>query len=353
MKRVGILFILCSLLMLCGCQGSIYNNYRDLESLRPVQTLGIDGSSGSVTVSVAAGESQSDGLPAVLCQSADSIEAALVQLQNAFAQAQPYYAHVQYLLFGSEAAEQGMGHWLEWVERSPELRLDASVFVVRESAAELILSAAGEQGGTSEKLSSLYSELRTLGEGTAVSVRELAASLADDGTALCSAIRCADESDRIRFDSSAAVVPDGFAVFRDGALAGFIEQDDAAGLLLLLNKPDGARVTLEDESGFVAAVRLGEGRTNLELDGGVAAVRCEVEAVVMESEGAVDAQTVCSLLSEALRGQIDRVLALETSLGCDFLDLLDAREGTPAEFSVSVEVQLDHSYGRRVQEGQA
>lgn len=347
MRRLGILFIICAMLLCGGCQGSIYSNYRDVERLQPVQTLGIDAQNGSVCVAVAAGEGQGEGIPAVLRQSAESVETALVQLQNAFPEAQPYYAHVQYILFGSQAAEQGMGQWLEWIERSPKMRLDALAFIVRGEAGDLILSAATQGGGTAEKLESLDFELRTLGEGMAVSVRSLASALAQEGTGLCGAIQCADESGSIRFDDSASIQPAGFAVFRDGALCAFIEQQDAPAVLLLLGQPQGARIPL----GGGVTMRLGSGRTRVSFNGATAHIACEVEAVIVEAADMTDVDALGERLGAQLAEQIERVMALEASLGCDFLGLLDGRSPEAFAMDVSVDVHAEHSYGLRPQEG--
>lgn len=353
MKRLGILFILFAFASLAGgCQGSIYSNYRDVERLRPVQTLGIDASAGTVTVAVAAGEGQGEAPPSVLKQSAESVEAALVQLQNAFPEAQPYYAHVQYILLGSEAATAGMDAWLDWIERSPSLRLDAAIYIVRGSASELMLSAAAEHGGTSEKLASLDSELRELGEGVVVSVRSLAAALAANGTGLCSAVEAVDEADDIRFDDSAAIQPAGFAVFQNGALCAFIEQDDAAGVLLLLGQTGGARLTVKTDSG-IAAVRLGCASTNVEFAEGRAAVHCDVEAVLVEAAASPDIDALNAAIAAALTEQAERVVALEASLGCDFLDILQGHDPAALDFSVSVTVRAEHGYGLRPQEDTA
>lgn len=349
MKRLGVLFIICAMLLSSGCQGSIYDNYRDVERLQPVQTLGIDASGGTVTVAVAAGEGQGEGIPAVLRQSADSVETALTELQNAFPEAQPYYAHVQYILFGSEAAEQGMEPWLEWIERNPKMRLDALAFIVRGEASELILATATEHGGTAEKLESLDFELRTLGEGMAFSVRTLASSLAADGTGLCGAIRCVSEGEDIRFDDSASIQPAGFAVFRAGALGAFIEQEDAAAVLLLLGQPQGARIALEDG----VTMRLGSGNTRVAFDGGTARIDCEVEAVAVETDGDSDIDALGDRLGAHLAAQVKRVLALEGELDCDFLDLFDGRDPSALAMEVSVDVRAEHSYGLRPQEGSA
>lgn len=353
MKRILLILILPLLLLCAGCQDSIYANYRDVEHLRPVQMLGFDADpdSGAVIVSVSAGEGRPEKSPAVLSQAGGSIETALVQLQNAFPEAQPYYAHVQFVLFGRAAAEQGMRPWLEWIERNPKMRLDPAAFVVRDSAAELILSSAAENGGTTQKMTSLNSELHTLGEGYAFLIRSLAATLADNGSGLCGAIRCADKSGAIRFDDSASILPAGFAVFRDERLCTFIEEEDAPAVLLLLSRPEGARVELDAGDDGRVTVALGAGHTKIDLDGAAARVDCSVEASLLETDGgAPDMETVTALLSERLTRQTEGILALEHSLGCDFLGLTDGRDPAALDFSVSVTVQPERSYGLRQRE---
>lgn len=354
--RRGLLMLLPLLFLCGGCQDSIYANYRDIEQLRPVQTLGLDADAdtGAVTVSVSAGEGRDEKAPAVLCQTGGSIETALVQLQNAFPEAQPYYAHVQFILFGREAAAQGMEAWLDWLERSPRMRLDSTAFVVRDEAAALILSAASETGGTGQKLTSLTAELQALGEGYAFSVRTLAATLAEGGSGLCGAIRCADESGTIRFDDGASILPAGFAVFRNGRLCRFIEQEDAAAVLLLLDRPDGARVELDDGEDGRMTVALGAGHTKVSYDGTLAKVTCRVEASLLETDGGPpDMERVAALLGDKLTQRVGAILALERSLGCDFLGLAGGRDPAALDFSVSVEVQPERSYGLRSPEVKA
>lgn len=64
MKRyISILIIISSLLSLSGC-GGIHTNYREIQQLMVVQTMGLDREKGSVRVSMAAAaEASGNGPP--------------------------------------------------------------------------------------------------------------------------------------------------------------------------------------------------------------------------------------------------------------------------------------------------
>ena len=95
--------------MLCsGCStGAISSNYRPVEDLELIQTIGVDRAPEGVCLSAATGKAGEGEAPKRMTQSGVSMLAALDQLQDRTPSAELFYAQTSYLLLGEEAAAAG------------------------------------------------------------------------------------------------------------------------------------------------------------------------------------------------------------------------------------------------------
>ena len=352
MKKWCIVFLAVLMLSQSGCRGSIYSIYRDVERLRPIQTMGLDVQGGRVVMS-AAGIEPSGTAPFALCESGSSISQALVHLQNSFPEAEPYYAHVEYFLLGWEAAEQGILPWLEWLERNPQMRLDTGIFVVDGTAAALILNATGSQVGTTERMESLAQELKSLGEGHLYTVRQLASSLAERGAGLCGLLRLADHQAIVKNGDSGSILPSGFAVFREDQMVEIIGEEEAPGLLLFLGKPQGARIEIESENAGLVTLMLDSGRAEASCKDGVVEIQAELYASILELEGRTDPDL--DQLNQALAREVCRwivgLVERAQRLDCDYLGLCDGDSPAGLEFHIRAAADVERSYDLREAEG--
>lgn len=161
-------------------------------------------------------------------------------------------------------------------------------------------------------------------------------------------------------------------MIRDGALAGFIEQEDVAALDLLggargvhdfvVTDAEGQRVTLQTAPGRADVVPL-RGETG-ELRGAEIAVALSASVAEIDGRGALSSGEYADALSALLEREILRragnLVQLEKTLGADFLGLGErialrssARERTLDEESgvnfaslplrLSVSVSISHS----------
>lgn len=354
MKKWSVLLLAALMLCQSGCRGSIYSIYRDVERLRPIQTMGLDVQDGCIVMS-AAGIEPSGTAPFALCESGSSISQALVHLQNSFPEAEPYYAHVEYFLLGREAAEQGILSWLEWLERNPQMRLDTGIFVVDGSAAELVLNATGSQVGTTERMESLAQELKSLGEGHLYTVRQLASDLAERGAGLCGLIRVMDQQEIVKNEDSSSVLPAGFAVFKEDRMVEIIGEEEVPGVLLFLGKPQGARIEIQSENAGMVTLLLDSGRADTSYKDGVVEIRAELYASIIELEGSTDPdlpQLNQALAQEACRwicGLVERAQRLD----CDYLGITNGDSPAGLEFRIQVAADVERSYDLREAEGRA
>ena len=80
MKRgLSLLIIICMLLSLSGCSG-IYSNFRELERLLVIQTMGIDFAEEGVGISLASGANSDGSSPVRLFSTGVSITSAIAHI---------------------------------------------------------------------------------------------------------------------------------------------------------------------------------------------------------------------------------------------------------------------------------
>ena len=343
----------------CGLGRGIYSNYRAVEDLLLVQTLGVD--AGPV-LSAATGRPQG-GAPTILRHAAASIPQGMDVLQQRTPKGQLYFAHTRYFVLGEAFAAEGVGPVLDFVERDTLTRMGASLFVVRGGTAEALITGAGEDWDVGDVLATVRQETETHGDSHVFDVRETAVALSEYGAALVCALRLTDTGGSVfGLSEGVAAVPDGYGILRDGALVGFLDGGQARAASLMR----GVLGTVTQELPF------GDGRVTVELrcampeirlDGAVLSVRAMPTAVLVGADTAASVTDPAALaaltaaIDRSLTDELTRLLARVQAEGSDFLSLGRAlrRQGIdPAalpedwlssmEARVTVETVLRHSY---------
>jgi len=365
MSRVLPIIIIVSLLLAgCGLSGGIYANYHAVGDLRLVRTLGVDGDDRSVTLTAVVSAAAADEPPSVLRGSGGSIPAALDALQDRAREGLLYFAHAQFIVLGADYAARGIASLLDYVERDMHMRLGTALLLLREgSAADLLESACAAGADLNDDLSALRRAAEQRGDVRVGTFRETAVALSERGAALVCAIRTAA-------DRGVSVVPAGYGVLRDGALAGFLPDGEAKAASMLraplggvpVRVPDGAggTVTLEVRGGAVS-----EAQWRADGTPGPLRVRANLTAAVAELSGdgtALSDPAAAERLSAALCARtcesLRDVLVRSQALDADFLGLgqaLRLRNGTAfaalpdgwlqdLTFDVSAQAEIVHSH---------
>ena len=105
MKRyISLLIIISSLLGLPGC-GGIHTNYREIQQLLVVQTLGLDREEGSVRISMAAAAKASGAGPRRMSASGGTVSTAIDRAYDLSYEEDIFFSHVNHILVGQDAAE--------------------------------------------------------------------------------------------------------------------------------------------------------------------------------------------------------------------------------------------------------
>lgn len=325
MKRMILIPYIIVLTLLSGCSQSLLSSHREMEHLRPIQTISLDRAGDGVVMGVSSGIGPNGSAPLVMKREGSGIEAAIVSLQSFSPEDELFYAHVQYILIGDSMTQGSILPLLDWVERSPSMRMDTSLLLVRGSAADALTGAAGETTDITERLFSLEREERARGQHI-YSLREVAASLLERGSALCLAVESVPSEDVIftKSEKAAAVVPLGYAVLRDGEEAAYLTAEETMGSELLEGSVNGARAVVD---GAVLEI-FSDGASVAGLwdkDGSLRGIfiRCGLQAGVLEREDGADAdsESLAAAFSEAAENWLAAAVARSQALGCDYLDL--------------------------------
>lgn len=328
MKRFILLLYIITLTLVSGCTGGLHSSRRDMERLRPIQTISLDSAEDGVVMGVSSGIGPEGSPPLVMKCSASGIESAISRLQSYSPEDELFYAHVRYILLGESMADRSVLPLLDWVERSPAMRMDTAMILVRGSAADALTNATGETTDITERLASLEREESARGQHI-YSLREIAASLLERGSALCLTVRSVPSEGVIFTESeiSAAIVPEGYAVLRDGVQAEFLTADETMGSELLEGGVNGALAVIDGNvldisSPGAEAVGLWD------EDGALTGIliRCTLQGGVLEREegGQTDMETLEKDFSAAAERWLEAAVERSQDLGCDFLDLRGA-----------------------------
>lgn len=371
MRRcLPIIIIVCITLSGCGLRGGIYANYRAVEDLLPVQTLGVDGGDGCVTLTVSAGQQESGGSPLVLSRSADGLLAAMDAAQDHAMRGELFFAHTQQIVLGRPYAEAGVGALLDFVERDVHMRLGTELFVLRSGDAEALFAGAAEAGlDLTQELAALREETEKRGGSHIGTFRETAAALSEYGAAAVCALRSAPlEGAVLPAQPGRIAVADGYGILRGDRLAGFLDGHEAEALSLLTGHLGTVTRSVPDGSGGEVTLEYGGSADVVpawNADGSPAPLKinAELSAVIAEPDAAKvsDPETLAALsdaLGAAVAADLRAVLETAQALDADFPALGGALRRSDAEcfaalpgdwlqnleFDVSVEAKIVHSY---------
>lgn len=334
MKQFIALVLALSLTVLSGCAGtgSVYTNYREIEQMMLIRTLGFDRTDGQLRTSISGGEKgEYTGYTRMSAQG-DSVSAALDVLQDYTSWEELYYAHTKYVLVGQTLAEQDLTEVLDYMIRSSQLRTNVSLYLVKGDTAEnLIFHCGGEDNDVTSALDSIVRDSDRRGDGYAFSMREVAASLSENGAALLCAIQVVPLSNVDADAKEDQLTPNtcGYAILKGTKLVGFIEKENTRGVNFLMGHPGTGTITLNGGRAGTTVLTLNQGDVQLKPvwgpDGVLTGIRADIqaEAFVEETEhpDALDVAQLTEQFSRQLEQWVTSVLQSMSDTGADFLGI--------------------------------
>lgn len=378
MKKRTYTFILLtaiSLTLLSGCSplGSIYGNYRDIELLRPIQTLGMDlTDDGATSLSVSVGSGAGpDQKPILMNAKGPSITGAISRLQDYSASEDLFYSHIKYVILGEEAAKGAFTHYTDFMERSPYTRLGIAMFVVHEGTAEeLIISTGGESYEITSALDSLKRDADSIGLVHAYTCRDIMRTLTRSGSTLVCAVDIVDMGE-VSSESEGegkTAIPCGYCVIKDGEAVGYLIGKQCAAVGMLTNDIGALPIELPDGVGGNTTVVLSGCKSDIKprwennnLKGFDIKLDLKASVAEMNNPDSLDPGELANQLELTTAAWAAGVIERSQELSADFLSLGVAADKDDhkkfamlksnwpealrdMEFRVSVSAEIERSY---------
>lgn len=333
MRRVFLLFLAGLQILLLAGKGGVRGNYRELEQLLVIQTMGIDTRANGVTVCLAAKGDSRQGVKR-LRASASSVTAAIERIRAESFEEELFSAHINQLLIGEKAAEAGLDDMLADLARSPDLRLDLPLYVLREDTAEnAVMTVGDDTRGICDVMDTVEQGALRRGGFSRTTAAQILADQDRFGAALICAMRlmpAAEQEGETGEKAPLTASPEGYAVLRGGKLCRYLTPEQAVAVGFLKNETAAAEIPLRDSYGRTAVLEIQNGSCRIrpvfsgegQLTG--LKIAAETDASVVEQGAAGDAaysDMLCARLEEYLAREIESVLRVSRDLKADFLGL--------------------------------
>lgn len=374
-KVLSMLLALAMMPALCGC-GSIYSNYQKVENLLVIQTLGIDYTPSGVDISLASASNSARGEgPTILNGGGESISVALERIRSRSNEQALFFSHIRSVLFGETAAKMGIDDYLSYICRSPYVRVNMPVFIMKNSSAKEAVEGVGSgSAGISELLLSIEDNLVSSGGERVISAADI---LRDDrryGSALACALVFEEASgkssgsdpsgaggsggsggEKADGESSAdsgngeggsgggesgssagkelTAAVSGYAILKNSRLCGYIDSENAIGVGFIKNRVDISNIVVKDPRGHTVTLEVSGGGSEIEPlwgdDGSLLGINvsAHVRAAIIETSAAEGTDTpqyadyITSRLEAEISRRISTVLQQSRELQADFLGL--------------------------------
>lgn len=248
MKRFLLFLSTVALMFSTGCSKNVglSSNYRAIENLKLIHTIGFDIHKDGLQLSVSGGESENQGITR-LSASGTNISDALSTVQKFSGKEELYYAHTRYILVGEEYAKNGLGDIMQYLESSNQLRSDLPLFILKDgNAKDLIMHAGGKENSTFEILEAAVRDCTQRGDSYPFTCGEIAGFIAEYGSALACALKIVPtkEINPQAEDDELTPIVSGFGIIKDGKLVDYLSEDASKGINLLINELGTGEVTV-------------------------------------------------------------------------------------------------------------
>ena len=330
MKHFTVFFLSLLLMFSTGCsQISLFSNYRPIDRLLLVHTIGFDVHEEGLSLSLCAGEQEEQGIIRLQCSGAN-ISDCMETLQSFSGKTELYFAHTRFVLVGEEYARQGLGDVMQYLEQSTQLRSDLPLFVVKgDSAAKAVMQSGNEEQGIHDILEAVLRECQAQGMGFPFTCGDIGSYSAEYGSALACALTLAPtknidpkaENDRI------TPIAAGYGIIDYGTLAGFLSTEASRAVNLLIDELGTGPITLR-LAGQPISLRIEQ--CKIELRPTISSktishlsVEADIQADIGETkEGhSIDPAAIEQELSKTIRQWMEELLLAMRTAECDFLGL--------------------------------
>ncbi|MFZ7944664.1 Ger(x)C family spore germination protein [Neobacillus sp. 19] len=166
-----------------------------------------------------------------------------------------YYSHTNLIAVSEDIAKDGLLYIMDALDRDPEFRTTTQLVVTRDTSAEVLVASLAnlDKMPVNKITKEIKATEAMLGENTSINIDDFLAGLVSDGKEpivngfkLTGNDKMAGELKDLQHTRADSVLKaDGLAVFREGKLVGWIDNNNARGVIWILDrlKSTGVNVT--------------------------------------------------------------------------------------------------------------
>ncbi|MFF2448128.1 Ger(x)C family spore germination protein [Neobacillus sp. NPDC058068] len=324
-------FITALIIVMCLPVLSACWNQKELTDLAFVMALGIDRGKDNKfnvsfqivipgNVSLMQGGGAGQGLPiAIYSSTGDTLTEAARSVTKKVSR-RLYYAHTNLIVFSEEIAKNGLLNIMDALDRDPEFRTTTQMVITRGTPAEVLVSSLANL----DKLpvNKITKEIKVteamLGENMQINIDDFLAGLVSDGIEpvvngfrVIGDIEMAGKAKDLQNTKTKAILAaDGLAVFKKGKLIGWIEHENARGVVWILNKVKSTDVNI-NWNGKKKAISMATIRTKTKVSAKVNKGKPVIQ-IAIEDEGWIsEANTDVDLTNPKEIEKIDKLIEKE------------------------------------------
>lgn len=341
MKKLLCFLTIINMSFLSAC--GIYSDYRDLDGLIILETMGADFKGGGYELCFASGAANDE--PVRTSISGSSVNDAIEKARSVSAQGELFFSQIGSIIIGEGSAAEGIFPVTEFICRSPRIRTDADIYLVSGKASDAVIDTGDDSAGIAEQLSRLH-EAAESGRGAHIySAAEIVNRTEKYGASLVSSLNVINTD-----EDTKVVAPAGYEILKDYKAVGKLRSELSFAAALLDDRPYICVLKLPS-----ATVQLESGKSDFELiykDGepDEIAVTAKVSASVLENPSETGTETLKAELEQRILKEIKSVLNTSKETEADFL-ALSYRVGEKRlqkslpylKFSVTVSAEIKHS----------
>ena len=338
-----------------------------------IQTMGIDCAEEGVGISLASGAKSDGSSPVRLFSTGVSITSAIAHILSYSQEQELFLSHTSHVVLGEEAAKNGINGYLSYICRSPNLRTDIPLYIVKGGTAqEAVMQVGDGSKGISEVLEAVRANVDERGDSKAFSASDLLRDLERNGSGLVCAIECSpsiqEGGTKQEGDSGSSAgtggmeSPDkagasdgggekqaltaaavGYGVIRGDKLCAYIDKEQAIGVGLLLNIVGISNIVVKDRYATPVTLELDQGSSEIKPvwaeDGSLEMLDIQIKAAANIAEigggghfSEPDYEDyLTAQLETAVSERVSSVIQLSKTLQADFLGLGNIVEMDDAE----------------------
>lgn len=347
MKKIFVLLIIITLIpALGGCSG-ISSNYKELESLLVIDTIGVDYAPSGVKLTLnSAIAGDEDSSPIKLSGTGETITSTIEKIRGGSNKENLFIPNTNYMLIGEEAAENGINDYLSYISLAPEIKISTPIFVIKgATAGQAIAEVGNENISISGNIAGIEQNFQKSTGIQSSNAAELLQSIAKNSCALVYALEITDsaeaQADKLKDGDGGgtgsapekAITTAGYGVLRGDALCAYIGMDDALGVTFMRNQVDLTDLVVTDANKEKTTLGIDAGGTRLlpvwAEDGRLLCldIHADVRASILDAGESAQLNSaeyidqLVSCLEAEVSQRIRKVLLLTKELGIDFLDL--------------------------------